>query len=94
METNDNVAADADDAKSFERFTRRLIGLARSHLDTRLQHKIDPKTSCNPPTEFLLRTAKAPWRRRLERLVGMLMVITLRVATAFVTSARSSANIP
>lgn len=27
----------------FERFTRRLIGLARSQLDTQLRHKIDPE---------------------------------------------------
>jgi RNA polymerase sigma-70 factor, ECF subfamily len=31
------------DAVAFEQFTRRLIGLARRHLDVRLQHKIDPE---------------------------------------------------
>ena len=31
------------DREGFERFTRRLIGLARRHLDERLQHKIDPE---------------------------------------------------
>ena len=27
----------------FERFSRRLIGLARAHLNGRLQHKVDPE---------------------------------------------------
>ena len=27
----------------FERFSRRLIGLARVHLDERFQHKVDPE---------------------------------------------------
>src|SRR5262245_19165742 len=31
------------DAADFERFTRRLIGLARAQLDDRLQHKIEPE---------------------------------------------------
>src|SRR6476620_8134876 len=31
------------DRSDFERFTRRLIGLARAQLDARLHHKIDPE---------------------------------------------------
>jgi RNA polymerase sigma-70 factor (ECF subfamily) len=37
------LAADAESRAVFERFTRRLIGLARSHLDAQLRHKIDPE---------------------------------------------------
>jgi RNA polymerase sigma-70 factor (ECF subfamily) len=45
----DDIGADSPasinpiDREDFERFTRRLIGLARRHLDERLQHKIDPE---------------------------------------------------
>jgi len=45
MATDDQVAAPAsegDPARAvFERFTRRLIGLARSQLDAQFRHKID-----------------------------------------------------
>jgi RNA polymerase sigma factor (sigma-70 family) len=80
METNDNVAADADDAKSFERFTRRLIGLARSHLDTRLQHKIDPEDVVQSAYKsFFLRYGEGTLAQEgWNGLWGMLMVITLR----------------
>lgn len=80
MALNDLAAPGADDAKSFERFTRRLIGLARSHLDTRLQHKIDPEDVVQSAYKsFLLRygddaLAAEGW----DGLWGMLTVITLR----------------
>lgn len=32
-----------DQRRLFEQFSRRLIGLARGHLDARLQHKVDPE---------------------------------------------------
>src|SRR5262245_8961171 len=39
------LRAGDDDAASavFHRFARRLIGLARSHVDSWLQHKVDPE---------------------------------------------------
>ena len=37
------TAPDADARALFERFSRRLIGLARCHLEVRLQHKVDPE---------------------------------------------------
>lgn len=45
QESDDEPAtfASPDDPAAFERFTRRLIGLARAHLDVRLQHKIEPE---------------------------------------------------
>jgi RNA polymerase sigma-70 factor (ECF subfamily) len=40
-----NEAAGVDNVARavFERFTRRLIGLARNHLDSQFRHKIDPE---------------------------------------------------
>ena len=80
MALNDIVTQGGEDRISFERFTRRLIGLARSHLDTRLQHKIDPEDVVQSAYKsFLLRygdgaLAAEGW----DGLWGMLMVITLR----------------
>jgi RNA polymerase sigma-70 factor (ECF subfamily) len=68
------------DRESFERFTRRLIGLAKSHLDTRLQHKIEPEDVVQSAYKsFFLRygdgaLAQEGW----DGLWGLLMVITLR----------------
>jgi RNA polymerase sigma-70 factor, ECF subfamily len=64
----------------FERFTRRLIGLARSHLDVRLQHKIDPEDVVQSAYKsFFLRygdgaLAAEGW----DGLWGLLTIITLR----------------
>src|SRR5262245_36213292 len=80
MALDDVVMPDADDAKSFERFTRRLIGLARNHLDARLQHKIDPEDVVQSAYKsFFLRygegmLAAEGW----DGLWGLLTKITLR----------------
>ncbi|MCI0461197.1 MAG: sigma-70 family RNA polymerase sigma factor [Gemmataceae bacterium] len=73
---------DAGDAARavFERFTRRLIGLARSQLDARLQHKIDPEDVVQSAYKsFFLRygegtLAAESW----DGLWGLLTLITLR----------------
>lgn len=80
MAMNDLAAASGEERQSFERFTRRLIGLARSHLDTRMRRKIDPEDVVQSAYKsFLLRygdgaLAEEGW----DGLWGMLMVITLR----------------
>lgn len=69
-----------DRQPAFERFTRRLIGLARSHLDVRLRHKIDPEDVVQSAYKsFFLRygettLASEGW----EGLWGLLTSITLR----------------
>lgn len=37
------IATDGPGQATFDRFSRRLIGLARVHLQGRLQHKVDPE---------------------------------------------------
>src|SRR5689334_5644096 len=65
---------------AFERFTRRLVGLARGHLDARLQHRVDPEDVVQSAYKsFLLRygegkLAEEGW----DGLWGLLTVITLR----------------
>src|SRR5262245_49101797 len=72
--------ADAGGAADFERFTRRLIGLARAQLDERLQHKIDPEDVVQSAYKsFFLRygdgaLAAEGW----DGLWGLLTRITLR----------------
>jgi RNA polymerase sigma-70 factor (ECF subfamily) len=74
--------AGSDDASRelFERFSRRLIGLARHHLDARLQHKVDPEDVVQSVYKsFFLRygdgaLAAEGW----EGLWGLLTLITLR----------------
>ena len=80
MALDDLSAADADDFRSFERFTRRLIGLARNHLDTRLQHKIDPEDVVQSAYKsFLLRYGEGALAAEgWDGLWGLLTVITLR----------------
>lgn len=80
MASNELAAMNADDRASFERFTRRLIGLARSHLDTRLQHKIEPEDVVQSAYKsFFLRYGDgALGAEGWDGLWGMLMMITLR----------------
>jgi RNA polymerase sigma-70 factor (ECF subfamily) len=74
--------AGSDDASRelFERFSRRLIGLARYHLGARLQHKVDPEDVVQSVYKsFFLRygdgaLAAEGW----EGLWGLLTLITLR----------------
>ncbi len=64
----------------FERFSRRLIGLARGHLDARLQHKVDPEDVVQSAYKSLLlrygegALAAEGW----EGLWGLLTMITVR----------------
>jgi RNA polymerase sigma-70 factor (ECF subfamily) len=75
-------SAFADDSSRavFERFTRRLIGLARSRLDAQLQHKVDPEDLVQSVYKsFVLRygeEALAP--EKLDGLWSLLSLITLR----------------
>jgi len=64
----------------FERFSRRLIGLARGHLNARLQHKVEPEDVVQSVYKsFFLRygdgaLAAEGW----DGLWGLLTTITLR----------------
>ena len=77
----DREAAGGDPTRElFERYSRRLIGLARQHLDARLQHKVDPEDVVQSVYKsFFLRygdgaLAAEGW----EGLWGLLTLITLR----------------
>jgi RNA polymerase sigma factor (sigma-70 family) len=79
--TRNVKAGEGDGARAvFERFTRRLIGLARGQLDERLHHKIDPEDVVQSAYKsFFLRygdgaLAAEGW----EGLWGLLTTITLR----------------
>ncbi|MCI0380816.1 MAG: ECF-type sigma factor [Gemmataceae bacterium] len=74
-----NAAGDASRA-GFERFTRRLIGLARSHLDGRLRHKIDPEDVVQSAYKsFFLRYGEGALAAEgWDGLWGLLTLITLR----------------
>jgi RNA polymerase sigma-70 factor (ECF subfamily) len=64
----------------FERFSRRLIGLARKHLDTRLQRKVDPEDVVQSAYKSLFvrygdgALADEGW----DGLWGLLTLITIR----------------
>ena len=70
----------ADPRAAFEHFSRRLIGLARTHLHGRLQHKVDPEDVVQSAFKSLLvrygdeALATAGW----EGLWGLLTLITVR----------------
>jgi RNA polymerase sigma-70 factor, ECF subfamily len=70
----------ACDAADFERFTRRLIGLARAQLDERLQHKIEPEDVVQSAYKsFFLRYGDgALGAEGWDGLWGLLTTITLR----------------
>jgi RNA polymerase sigma factor (sigma-70 family) len=64
----------------FERFTRRLIGLARCQLDARLRHKIDPEDVVQSAYKsFFLRYGQGALAAEgWDGLWGLLTRITLR----------------
>ncbi len=72
--------SDAAARAIFERFTRRLVGLARAQLDDRFRHKIDPEDVVQSAYKsFFLRygdggLAAEGW----EGLWGLLTLITVR----------------
>ena len=74
--------ADASQAAGavFERFARRLIALARTHVDVRLQHKIDPEDVVQSVYKsFLLRYKDLPLDDETAGgLWSLLTLITLR----------------
>jgi RNA polymerase sigma-70 factor (ECF subfamily) len=85
MQFDDSVppatpASDSDPKLVFERFSRRLIGLARCHLELRLQHKVDPEDVVQSAYKsFFLRygdgdLAAEGW----DGLWGLLSLITIR----------------
>ena len=73
-------AREADPRAALERFSRRLIGLARVHLGDRLRHKVDPEDVVQSVYKSLLvryggsAIAAEAW----EGLWGLLTVITIR----------------
>src|SRR5262249_9069517 len=64
----------------FARFTRRLIGLARQHLDGRVRRKIDPEDVVQSAYKslFLRYGEEALAAEGWDGLWGLLVVITLR----------------
>jgi RNA polymerase sigma-70 factor (ECF subfamily) len=64
----------------FQRFARRLIGLARTHVDARLRHKIDPEDVVQSVYKsFLLRYKDLPMDdESAGGLWSLLTLITLR----------------
>jgi RNA polymerase sigma-70 factor (ECF subfamily) len=73
-------AADSPAGADFERFTRRLIGLARAHLDVRLQHKIEPEDVVQSAYKsFFVRYGEGTLAAEgWDGLWGLLTTITLR----------------
>lgn len=65
---------------AFDRFTRRLIGLARNHLDARLQHKIEPEDVVQSVyRSFFLRYGhELAADQEIEGLWPLLTLITVR----------------
>jgi RNA polymerase sigma-70 factor, ECF subfamily len=79
--TPDLKAPDGEAARAlYERFTRRLIGLARGHLDARLRHKIDPEDVVQSAYKsFFLRYGEGALAAEgWDGLWGLLTRITLR----------------
>ena len=77
----DGKAAEGEVARAvFERFSHRLIGLARCHLDARLRHKIDPEDVVQSAYKsFFLRYREGALAAQgWEGLWGLLTRITLR----------------
>jgi RNA polymerase sigma-70 factor (ECF subfamily) len=74
------VFTTAAERANFDQFTRRLIGLARGHLDVRLQHKVDPEDVVQSAYKsFLLRYGEdALVSQELDSLWSLLSLITLR----------------
>src|SRR6187402_3281387 len=76
MASDESRSTQAD----FERFTRRLIGLARGHIDARLRHKVDLEDVVQSAYKsFFLRYGEGALATEgWDGLWGLLTVITLR----------------
>jgi RNA polymerase sigma-70 factor, ECF subfamily len=74
------IALATDPRAVFERFSRRLIGLARAHLDGWLQYKVDPEDVVQSAYKsFLVRYGeRAIAADGWEGLWGLLTLITIR----------------
>ncbi len=75
------LAGDTDRRAAFEHFSRRLVGLARTHLHGRLKDKVDPEDVVQSAYKSLLvrygnesLEAEGGW----EGLWGLLTLITIR----------------
>lgn len=77
---NDSTATDEPARLIFERFTRRLVGLARTHLDGRLKNKVDPEDVVQSAYKsFFLRYGEGALAAEgWNGLWGLLTTITLR----------------
>jgi len=77
---DESVFADESSRELFERFTRRLIGLARNHLHAQLQHKVDPEDVVQSAYKsfFLRYGEEAVDGQRIDDLWNLLSLITLR----------------
>jgi RNA polymerase sigma factor (sigma-70 family) len=75
-----NSGAAHDGRAVFERFSRRLIGLAKAHLDVRLQQKVDPEDVVQSAYKsFLIRYGDGALEAEgWESLWGLLTLITIR----------------
>jgi RNA polymerase sigma-70 factor, ECF subfamily len=80
MSPTDHLAEDEAARMVFECFTRRLIGLARHQLDTRLQHRIEPEDVVQSAYKsFFLRYGEGALAAEgWDGLWGILTTITLR----------------
>jgi RNA polymerase sigma-70 factor (ECF subfamily) len=76
LRAGDEAAAE----EVFRRFTQRLIGLARQHLDQQIRHKLDPEDVLQSVyRSFFRRQAEGHYDLdSWEGLWGMLTVITVR----------------
>jgi RNA polymerase sigma factor (sigma-70 family) len=76
------AASSPDDANRalFEQFSQRLIGLARSHLDGWLKHKVDPEDVAQSAFKslFLRYSAEPLAAHESQALWSLLTLITLR----------------
>ncbi len=76
----EELLATPEGRQAFDLFTRRLIGLARSHLDVRLQHKIEPEDVVQSAYRsfFLRYRDNVSPEAGLEGLWPLLTTITVR----------------
>jgi RNA polymerase sigma-70 factor (ECF subfamily) len=77
---DEGIFGDPSSREAFERFTRRLIGLARNHLHAQLQHKVDPEDVVQSAYKsfFLRYGGDEIAAQPLDSLWSLLSLITLR----------------
>jgi RNA polymerase sigma-70 factor (ECF subfamily) len=69
------------DRAEFDRFTNRLIGLARNHLNARLQHKVDPEDVVQSAFKSFINRygdQDVPAHHDVDGLWSLLTLITIR----------------